>query len=460
MTEGEGGLVLKQGWWTLCGFASITWSNVRPMNTSFHIAAIGICLAGLSGAEVASTWEVAYSKVVPIAGKASQMMEMKGKVVAGYQGWFAAEGDGSGLGWKHYGGKDLGPGNCSFDLWPDMGELTDDEKYPTAFVNADGAVATLFSSYNAKTVDRHFKWMAEYGIDGVMLQRFGVSLKSPQSFDFGTTVMQNVRKGAEHHGRGWAMMYDLSGMKAEEVVPVITEDWNRCVADGSILKDSGYLHHHGKPLVAVWGIGFNDNRAYGLKQCMELVDFLKSRGNSVMVGVPYYWRELNRDAVADPALHQLLAKADVISPWSVGRYQGSDFVEKHLPKRLAEDLTWVKERESAYLPVIFPGFSWRNLEKGRGRDAPLNAIPREGGRFLWQQAVEAKRAGAEMIYVAMFDEVDEGTAIFKATNQPPVGESSFITYGDRAPDHYLWLVGEIGKMLRRSGDGDFRMPER
>ena len=79
---------------------------------------------------------------------------------------------------------------------------------------------------------------------------------------------------------------------------------------------------------------------------------------------------------------------------------------------------------------------------------------------LWQQAVEAKRAGAEMTYVAMFDEVDEGTAIFKASNQPPVGESEFMTYEGLPPDHYLWLTGEIGKMLRRSGGTDFSLPKR
>ena len=63
--------------------------------------------------------------------------------------------------------------------------------------------------------------------------------------------------------------------------------------------------------------------------------------------------------------------------------------------------------------------------------------------------VAAKRAGAEMIYVAMFDEVDEGTAIFKCTNQPPVGDGvSFLTYEGLPSDHYLQLTGEAAKLLR------------
>ena len=54
-----------------------------------------------------------------------------------------------------------------------------------------------------------------------------------------------------------------------------------------------------------------------------------------------------------------------------------------------------------------------------------------------------------MLYVAMFDEVDEGTAIFKCTNQPPVGDGvSFLTYEGLPADHYLRLTGLAGKVIR------------
>ena len=71
------------------------------------------------------------------------------------------------------------------------------------------------------------------------------------------------------------------------------------------------------------------------------------------------------------------------------------------------------------------------------------------GEFLWSQFAAAKRAGATMVYVAMFDEVDEGTAIFKCTNDVPVSdESLFVTYEGLPPDYYLKLTGAGAKMLR------------
>ena len=164
-----------------------------------------------------------------------------------------------------------------------------------------------------------------------------------------------------------------------------------------------------------------------------------------MLGVPYGWLEQNRDAVKDPKLHEILQLADVISPWSVGRYQNTGEMTRKLVARQSADLAWCKQNGITYLPVLFPGFSWKNLKGGE-----LGAIPREKGKFLWKQFVATAAAGNDAAYIAMFDEIDEATAIFKCTNDPPVGVSQFLTCEGLPSDHYLWLCQE-GKRLLNGG---------
>jgi len=385
---------------------------------------------------------------------------LKGKVMCGYQGWFGAKGDGGGTKWVHYGnGKgELKPGVCSFDLWPDLSEFSKGEKYPTQFVHKDGRVAHLFSSRNRKTVMRHFKWMHEYGIAGVFLQRFGSGLRHAERREHCDRVMGNVQAGSQKYGRTWALMYDLSGLQKGEIKQLVIEDWR---VKGRVIQDDGsYLHHGGKPVVAVWGIGFNDGRGYSLDECSELVKFLKEEGCTVMLGVPTGWRTLSRDAMGDSKLLEVIQLADIISPWSVGRFKTPEQAAARETGILKSDLEWAGQHDNEYLPFVFPGFSWQNLKKMSGMEAELNAIPRCKGAFLWAQVVAAKKAGAEMLYVAMFDEVDEATAIFKCTNDPPAGESRFLTYEGLPSDHYLWLAGKAGEVLREKGSGSFGLPSR
>ena len=370
---------------------------------------------------------------------------LTGKVMCGYQGWFACEGDGSGIGNQHWTkrGGPLSPGNAKIDLWPDVSELSADERFATGFQLADGKPAEVFSSSKLPTVLRHFQWMREYGIDGAFVQRFIASLRGANSLRHNNVVLANCREGANRNGRAYAVMYDLSGLGAGRMREVM-DDWTALRAQMRIADDPAYLRHRGKPLVAVWGIGFNDGRNYTVAECRELVEFLKKDGCAVMLGVPTGWRALDRDSVRDAELHEVIKLADVVSPWTVGRYRTPAEATRHGEKMIAPDLAWCAEQKLDYLPVVFPGFSWFNMY---GKEQ--NGIPRLKGEFLWSQFAAAKKAGAGMIYVAMFDEVDEGTAIFKCTNDvPPDGESKFITYEGLPPDFYLKLTGAGAKMLR------------
>ena len=363
-------------------------------------------------------------------------------VMAGYQGWFNTPEDGAGLGWKHFEKeKEFKPGKCTIDLWPDVSEY--EKTYETAFKLPDETPAKVFSSYDASTTDLHFKWMKQYGIDGVFMQRFVVSIRNQKGKDNYNKILNNAVLSAEKYDRAICLMYDLSGMEAGEE-DILIRDWKELCEKYKLVSrnNNHYVYHHGKPLVAVWGIGFNDRRKYGYEQVKKIIDFLKSEGCSILVGVPTHWRTLTIDAVSDTRLLELVKQADIVHPWLVGRLDNNTY--EPYRKSIEEDIKWCKANGKDYMPVLFPGFSWHNMKK----DAPQNMIPRLGGRFFWKQVKGAVDAGAESLYLAMFDEIDEGTAFFKCTNTPPVGESSFITYEGEAPDHYLWLAGEAAKYLR------------
>ncbi|MGL4593972.1 MAG: glycoside hydrolase family 71/99-like protein [Thermoguttaceae bacterium] len=380
---------------------------------------------------------------------------LTGSIMCGYQGWFTAEGDGSQSGFIHYSGSKgkFEPGNCSIDIWPDMSEMDDDEKYVTSFKNSDGSPAHVFSSQNPKTVNRHFLWMAENDIQGVYLQRFIGEVSGEPRRSRRQQVLENVRKGAENHSRTYCIMYDLSGGNGDMIPRGVIEDWKRLVSENRVTEDRTYQRHNGKPVIAIWGIGFNDNRKYTLQQCLELITFLKDDpefgGNTVMIGVPTYWRELQRDCMPDPLLHEIAKKADIISPWAVGRFGTPEQAKNYAEKTAAADLKWCRENGKEFLPVVFPGFSWHNLMKIQEKEGKLDAIPRLKGEFLRAQLDSHIENGSTMIYQAMFDEIDEGTAVFKCTNNPPVGSSPFLTYENLPSDFYLKLLKEYALKLKK-----------
>ncbi len=407
-------------------------------------------------------------------GNTTKYTSYKGLVMAGYQGWFRAEGDGSETGWGHYGrnGK-FDTEHNTIDFWPDVSEY--EKTYKTSFKYPNGKAAEVFSSVDKSTTDLHFKWMKDYGVDGVFMQRFfGVTRGYENSNKPQDIILKNALEAAKRNGRAIAVMYDLSGLKAEgEDCSSVIEDWKMLVDQLKVTSQGEgqtYLHHNGKPLVAIWGLGFPD-RPYDIRKIgiNRLIDFLKNDpeygGCSVMLGVPTYFRELNKDCLPDPYLHQVIRSADIVLPWMVQRF--TPLVHKpmdHIRDHVIADIKWSKENGVDYVPIAYPGFSWRNLSlanKDLARYTAYGAIPRLGGRFYWDQLVTLIEAGADMIYVAMFDEIDEGTAIMKISDNPPNNENAHFVGNDGVPsDHYLWLTGLGAKMLRKEIPLKPEMPDR
>lgn len=374
----------------------------------------------------------------------------KGLIMAGYQGWFREAKDGM-----------LYPDEkkVRLDMWPDVSEY--EKTYPTGLKHADGSTARFFSSTDKSTVDLHFKWMKDYGVDGVFMQRFFNKTKPSGPRSETTRVLKDGFEAASKYERAIAVMYDLSGLKASgEDCSSIIEDWKYLVDSLKVTNRQGaitYLYHNGKPLVTIWGVGFPD-RPYNIRNIglERLIDFLKNDpvygGCSVMLGVPTYWRDLNADCTSDPYLHELIKKCDIVLPWMVQRF--TPLLHNEMDRYrdiIKNDINWCKTHKIDYVPCVTPGFSWHNLSRFEFPDdvKPSGSIPRQGGKFYWQQMSTAINAGASMLYVAMFDEVNEGTAIFKCIDNPPVSDvAKFVGMDGLPSDHYLWLTGKAAELLK------------
>jgi hypothetical protein len=374
------------------------------------------------------------------------------KSMMGYQGWFGAPTDGTPVTdrWAHWGGGLPNITSWGIDFYPDMSEYTAGERYEPGWTLPNGDTAYLYSAAHPLTVKRHCQWMWEYGIDGVFLQRFLSEVQDSRFFAFRNRVTQNIRIGAEAYNRVFAIMYDISGSAEADLLGNITNDWNylSIVLGGGVTNSPSYARHNGKPVVTIWGLGFT-SRSGTPAIATDIINFFKGKGMAVMGGVPSSWRTLNGDSKTDPAWAAVYRSYDIISPWTVGRYSSLAGADNWRVNKIVPDLAAATLAGVDYMPVIWPGFSWHNIH-----DGPLNQIPRLGGEYYWRQAYNAQLSGCSMLYTAMFDEMDEGTAMLKMAETSadlPAGSSMVALDADGISlpsDWYLQVGGEAARMLR------------
>ncbi|MFC4035206.1 glycoside hydrolase family 71/99-like protein [Streptomyces polygonati] len=394
-------------------------------------AAAGLGAIGL-GARTAGA-APAPAALRPAASAAGDVV---GKITVGYQGWFACAGDGAPInGWWHWSqnwGQTPSISNNAIKAWPDTREYT--KKYPTAYPNLNGGqAATLFSSYDQQTVDTHFAWMQSYGCDTAALQRFNPNGGEGPTRD---AMVPKVRSAAESHGRKFYIMYDVSGwtnMQSE-----IKTDWTNKMK--AYTSSSAYAKQNGKPVVCIWGFGFNDNNhPFSAAACLDVLNWFKSQGCYVIGGVPREWRTGtggSRGGFAD-VYHAM----NMISPWMVGAIgdaAGSDSVYQNIN---VPDQADCNSHGIDYQPCVLPG--------------DVSARQRKHGDFMWRQFYNMVRVGAQGIYISMFDEYGEGNQIAKTAENAsmvPSGSGLWALDEDGTPcsaDYYLRLTGDGGRMLKK-----------
>lgn len=402
--------------------------------------------------------------------RANQVVDsstLRGKVLLGYQGWFNCPGDGSPANnWRSWARGVPGAETLTIDMYPDLSELDADERCAVPGMTIAGKQAYLYSAWNKKTVLRHFRWMKEYGLDGVLVQRFVGTVAGKRAG--GDVVLKNIIAGAEQSGRTFAIEYDLTGGNPETFQQILREDWAYLVDDLKVTSHPNYLHHAGKPVLSIWGMGLTEDRHVPTDPAVakQVIEWFQSKAPAryrvtYMGGTPSRWRTLNADTRTDPGWAEVFRMMDVVQPWTVGRYRNNESADQWKENMVTPDLALTAKDQQLYMPVIFPGFSWHNLKP----EAPKNDIPRNRGEFLWRQAYNAKTAGATLLKIAMFDEVNEATAIFKiaARRQDAPDQGYWLTLdadGANLPsDWYLRLAGEITRMFHGEIAPSPKLPE-
>src|SRR4051794_40759096 len=131
---------------------------------------------------------------------------LENKVLIGYQGWFTCPEDGTGR-WTHWSRGAPTPETLTIEMYPDLSEFDRDELCAIPGMTIAGKPAYLFSSRNAKTVSRHFRWMKKYGLDGVLVQRFVGEIARKRAD--GDRVLKNIMAAAAESGRTFAIEYDI-----------------------------------------------------------------------------------------------------------------------------------------------------------------------------------------------------------------------------------------------------------
>ena len=227
---------------------------MRKLNIILLAATMALSVScsknGLNGKEGSGLFDkIDISKAASLPSAPGDVV---GKIVVGYQGWFSATGDGSPNGhWVHWAGNAGGaapsPGHQTFELWPDMREYT--TSYQTGYAAlGNGQPAKLFSPWDAQTVDTHFLWMQQNGIDCAALQRFG---KGNTQLD---GIATRVKNSAQTYARKFYIMYDISGWTNFQTE--LKTDWtNDIVGTLALTSSTAYAKQNGKPVVCIWGVG-------------------------------------------------------------------------------------------------------------------------------------------------------------------------------------------------------------
>src|SRR5262249_47418857 len=147
----------------------------------------------------------------------------------------------------------------------------------------------------------------------------------------------------------------------------IKADWTRKMS--ALTSSSAYARQNGKPVVGIWGFGFNDeNHPWSASACLDVVNWFKRKGCYVMGGVPTHWRTGASDS--RPGYLGIYHAFNMISPWMVGRIGTAADSDRFYTDVNVPDRADCKAHGIDYQPCVLPG--------------DVSARQRAHGDFMWR----------------------------------------------------------------------------
>ncbi|KXN80803.1 Serine/threonine-protein kinase HT1 [Leucoagaricus sp. SymC.cos] len=357
--------------------------------------------------------------------KRSDPSTIQDKFLVQYMGWYACPGDGDPLQqghhgwlrWFHHEYPDMK--HPCVDLFPDVSSYSSSELYLVPGLTTNTNQQTfLFSSRNPITVQRHFHWMAEYGIDGAFFFRWAGHLGKDQNLErsLNDEVIDHVREAAEKEGRVFAIQYSVLHVSANDVAlaDVLEQDWKSLVYEKGMLNSPNYLRENGKPVISLACLGLRDaGHTPALVRSIVAMFRRVTPGGAYIVGnLPTYWRTSEFDADPNP-----------------------EFVDSH--------------------------------NQSSGSDN-WNEYKRDGGRSLWQEIFNASRLGVRTMYGVSWDDYENGDALL-----PVVPEKNLLPQSDKCTfmaldedgydlpsDWYMRICGVAAEALHKRANISETFPQR
>jgi hypothetical protein len=308
--------------------------------------------------------------------------------------------------------------------------------------------------------------MKKYGIDGAFMQRFYRSISEPQGgwievFDsrypethsiectlgslklIYSQVLQSAKAASQKYGLGFAVEYDISGADSStsDVVATILNDVDKLKQAG-LFDASAYFYHNNAPVIEIWGIGIR--KTVSPADTLRIVTGLKQAGYHVIIGVGTDWQKSISDS-SSASYGPTYRQANTVQPWTVGGYSHANY-KSTLSGVQTSDKKTLQDLGIGQSIVVWPGFSWGNLM----HNGVYDQIPRDNGTFYQEQLDGAVSLQPQFLFTAMFDEVNEGTAIMPTlrVNELPVNQRFVGIDNNLDREIYLAKAGSASAALK------------